>query len=350
MTIPFFTMTADDTTRANGVNAATRGMGTDEPSSVILRVSIDATAVVTPDVFCAAVQTLVDRLRDVSVVGAVLHFSPMSDTGSHRSTDCDASIALAAADNTVIDAATKAVIASAVDLAQDVLNNALPTQSALGIFETALASQVLLRQLETQGKPVVAVCEQALSDRCFALALCCHYRIGGKLASHCLADSAANVMPFGLIARSVHLAGMLPVAGWLAEGTLLTTASALEMGLFDAQCNDGADRERAVSVWMTAQLNMAFDTLTSKHTNGQPAAQPVTQPWDQKGFAVPGGGLYARAGNYQRLALLTAHAAAAQDARRAVRQAILACVAEVSLLKIDAAVKVESRRYALLTT
>jgi 3-hydroxyacyl-CoA dehydrogenase/enoyl-CoA hydratase/3-hydroxybutyryl-CoA epimerase len=70
------------------------------------------------------------------------------------------------------------------------------------------------------------------------------------------------------------------------------------------------------------------------------ATGDAVQPWDKKGFALPGG-----AGNFT-----AATAAVARDTQRNLpaAPAILSCVYEGTLLPIDAALRVESRYFAQL--
>ncbi|MBM5811926.1 MAG: 3-hydroxyacyl-CoA dehydrogenase [Gammaproteobacteria bacterium] len=189
----------------------------------------------------------------------------------------------------------------------------------------------LYRQLETCGKPVVAAINGLALGGGFELALACHYRV--------LADEPKVVVGLpevkvGLLPgaggtqrlpRLIGIANALPL---MLEGRHVRPAEALKLGIVHELAPRAELLERARR-WLA----------------GSP--EP-TQPWDRKGFRVPGG-----AGLLNPAVGQTFMGANALVARETMRNypapvAILSCVYEGTQMPIDVGLAVESKYFGQL--
>ncbi|TAK51420.1 MAG: 3-hydroxyacyl-CoA dehydrogenase [Gammaproteobacteria bacterium] len=189
----------------------------------------------------------------------------------------------------------------------------------------------LYRRLETCGKPVVAAINGLALGGGFELALACHYRV--------LADEPKVVVGLpevkvGLLPgaggtqrlpRLIGIANALPL---MLEGRHVRPAEALKLGIVHELAPRAELLERARR-WLA----------------GSP--EP-SQPWDRKGFRVPGG-----AGLMNPVIAQTFMGANAMVARETMGNypapvAILSCVYEGTQLPIDAGLAVESKYFGTL--
>jgi 3-hydroxyacyl-CoA dehydrogenase/enoyl-CoA hydratase/3-hydroxybutyryl-CoA epimerase len=187
----------------------------------------------------------------------------------------------------------------------------------------------LLRRIETCGKPVVAAINGAALGGGYELCLACHHRV---MADHPRAQVGLPETQLGLIPagggtqRLPRLVGVQTALGVLMEGKSFPAAKALKMGLVDQLCPPDQLIETAER-WL--------------------ADSPVSiQPWDQKGFKVPGGDMEGSAKNTMMVA--TAMFQAKTYGNYPAGTAILSCIAEGLRLPIDAAFEVEKRYFVSL--
>lgn len=138
-----------------------------------------------------------------------------------------------------------------------------------------LAIKADLRRLETFGKPVVAAINGAALGGGLEIALATHHRIAAdvKGSQIGLPEVTLGLLPGGGgIVRTVRLLGIQDaVLNVLAEGQRRKPAEAAEVGLVD-------------------ELVSSVDELVPK-AKGWIKANPEAsvQPWDQKGYKIPGG-------------------------------------------------------------
>ncbi len=128
-----------------------------------------------------------------------------------------------------------------------------------------------LRKLETGGKPVVAALNGTALGGGFELALACHRRIAADVASarFGLPEVTLGLMPGGGgTQRLPRLIGIAAAAPLLLEGKRLKPADALAAGIIDEVVAADELRARA-KAWALANPNAA-------------------QPWDVKGYKLPG--------------------------------------------------------------
>ncbi|HEX3978005.1 MAG TPA: 3-hydroxyacyl-CoA dehydrogenase NAD-binding domain-containing protein, partial [Solirubrobacteraceae bacterium] len=136
--------------------------------------------------------------------------------------------------------------------------------------------KAVLRRLETLGKPVVAAINGAALGGGLEIALACHYRI--------VVDDPKAVVGFpevqlgllpgaGGVVRTVRMLGIVnALMGLLLQGQRLRPAKALEMGVVNEVVPTRDDLIPAAKKWIASV-----------------AGEEVTQPWDVKGYKIPGG-------------------------------------------------------------
>jgi 3-hydroxyacyl-CoA dehydrogenase/enoyl-CoA hydratase/3-hydroxybutyryl-CoA epimerase len=136
--------------------------------------------------------------------------------------------------------------------------------------------KAVLRRLETLGKPVVAAINGAALGGGLEIALACHYRI--------VVDDPKAVVGFpevqlgllpgaGGVVRTVRMLGIVnALMGLLLQGQRLRPAKALEVGVVDEVVPTRDDLIPAAKKWIASK-----------------AGEDVAQPWDVKGYKIPGG-------------------------------------------------------------
>jgi 3-hydroxyacyl-CoA dehydrogenase/enoyl-CoA hydratase/3-hydroxybutyryl-CoA epimerase len=140
------------------------------------------------------------------------------------------------------------------------------------IAEELMGLSKLLRRLETTGKPFVCAINGTALGAGFEIALACHYRVVADDPKILLGLPEANVglLPgAGGTQRMVRLTGIQAAMPLLLQGKMISPAEALAAGL----------------VHKVVPLN---ELLAEGKRWLIEAGDPV-QPWDKKGFKVPGG-------------------------------------------------------------
>ncbi|MCS6946654.1 MAG: 3-hydroxyacyl-CoA dehydrogenase NAD-binding domain-containing protein, partial [Steroidobacteraceae bacterium] len=192
----------------------------------------------------------------------------------------------------------------------------------------------MLRQLETVGKPVVAAINGLALGGGFEMCLACHRRIlvDEPRAQIGLPEVTVGLLPGGggtqRLPRLIGIEKALPL---LLEGRSLRPREALQLGLVDAV------------VPSEQLLAAARDWLLSANAFAQ-------QPWDRKGFTVPGGAQIAVPAIAQLYMATTAAIARGTQRNYPAPIAILSAVFEGCQLPIDRGLAVELRYFAQLIT
>ncbi|AYC33242.1 3-hydroxyacyl-CoA dehydrogenase [Pseudomonas cavernae] len=130
-----------------------------------------------------------------------------------------------------------------------------------------------LRSLESLGKPVVAAINGAALGGGWEICLACHHRIalndrGVQLG---LPEVTLGLLPGGGgVVRMVRLLGIEKALPYLLEGKKVDAQGALKAGLIQELASDRDDLLAKARAWIAAN----------------PAA---LQPWDVKGYKIPGG-------------------------------------------------------------
>ena len=189
----------------------------------------------------------------------------------------------------------------------------------------------LLRSLETCGKPVAAAINGVALGGGFEVALACHYRV--------MADEPKGGVGFpevtiGLLPgaggtqRAPRLIGITEALKLITEGRQLSPADALKKGLVH-------------EVAPTAEIVERARQWILKGGEG-------VQPWDKKGFRVPGGVGQTSPAVAQTFMVGTALTAKSTMRNYPAPIAILSCVYEGTQVPIDAGLAIESRYFGKL--
>ena len=189
----------------------------------------------------------------------------------------------------------------------------------------------LLRRLETCGKPVAAAINGVALGGGFEVALACHYRViaDEPKAGVGLPEVKIGLLPGGGGTQRVpRLVGVTEALKLITEGRQLSPADALKKGLV----HEVAPRDEIVARARQWILK-----------GGEGA-----QPWDKKGFRVPGG-----VGQTSPAAAQTFMAGTALTAKTTQRNypaplAILSCVYEGTQVPIDQGLRIESKYFGQL--
>ncbi len=183
----------------------------------------------------------------------------------------------------------------------------------------------LYRRLETCGKPFVAALNGSAMGGGFELALACHHRLladaPGVVVG--LPEVQVGLLPgAGGTQRLPRLVGIQAAIPWLMEGRHAGPEQALKAGLVHALCAPGELLD-AARRWLLA-------------------APKAVQPWDEKGFRLPGGTALD-----PRVAPAFVVGNAMLQARTGLNLpaplAIQSCLYEGSLLPLDSALRVETK-------
>ena len=215
----------------------------------------------------------------------------------------------------------------------DKLRRADPNNSEA---ETAQVESVkaLLRRLEKLGKPVVAAMNGAALGGGLEIALATHHRIAAddvKSARFGLPEVTLGLLPGGGgVSRVVRMIGLQDaLQKVILPGTKFTAADAQSIGLID-ELAPAAELEDRAKAWIKANPE-------------------AVQPWDVKGFKIPGG-----APSSPKIAALLP--ALPSTLRRQTKgapmpapRAAMAAAVEGALVDIDTALTVETRYFVSLT-
>lgn len=200
------------------------------------------------------------------------------------------------------------------------------TENRKLLFDQLSSVKAKLRRLEKLGKPVVAAIDGSALSRDYQLCLASHYRIATKSSASAigLPEVTCGQLPAaGGVARLVRLLGLEKALPLLTDGTRLTPEKALESGLVDQLAETRDDLLAKATAWIKAN----------------PAAQ---QPWDQKGYKLPGG-TPSTPGVSQMIFLAPAILRKKSQSRQPAPEAILSAAVEGAQVDLDSALRIESR-------
>jgi 3-hydroxyacyl-CoA dehydrogenase/enoyl-CoA hydratase/3-hydroxybutyryl-CoA epimerase len=196
------------------------------------------------------------------------------------------------------------------------------------LFDGAGRMSWLWRKLETCGKPFVSAINGTCMGGAFELSLACHGRVAAdsdkvKMA---LPEIKVGIFPgAGGTQRVPRLADTQAALQMLTSGQNLSPQKAKAMGL----------------IHEIAAPDRLIETAKDMIRNG---LKPV-QPWDEKGFKLPGGPVYSVAGANlwpPAIAILRRETYGNYPAA----SAILKCVYEGLLVPFDTALRIEQRYFA----
>jgi len=144
---------------------------------------------------------------------------------------------------------------------------------AQAFYAGVLDLKAQLRTLETLGKPVVAAINGAALGGGWEICLACHHRVALDHPSVQigLPEVTLGLLPGGGgVVRMVRLLGLEQALPYLLEGKKVRPQQALQAGLIDALAADRDELLAKARAWILANPGVA-------------------QPWDVKGYRIPGG-------------------------------------------------------------
>ncbi len=202
-------------------------------------------------------------------------------------------------------------------------------------FNNIVATKEKLRRLEKLPAPVVAAINGAALGGGFELCLSCNHRIAlnHKAVQVGLPEVSLGLLPGGGgVVRMVSLLGLQNALPFLLEGKKVDADKALKAGLIHETVETLDELVPRAKAWI----------LENKDVENVAA-----QPWDIKGFKIPGGGA-----NSPKLAqvLMAAPAMLAQKTRGLLPapEMILDAAVEAARLDFDNAQMIEARNFAYL--
>ena len=207
-----------------------------------------------------------------------------------------------------------------------------------GVSDPALAMKLagglsaLLRRMERGGKPIVAAINGSALGGGLEVCLASHRRIAADNPKTQLGlpEVTLGLLPgAGGTQRLPRMIGLQRALPLLLEGRTLDVATALELGLVDEV--------------------VPADQLLVRARQWLLAASPAdaVQPWDRKGFKIPGGGPQT-AGGRQMFMVAVGGLRAKTAGLYPAPTEILTCLHDGCNVDIDAGLKIEGRRFAKL--
>ena len=202
--------------------------------------------------------------------------------------------------------------------------------SAEMFFNEAQAIKAEFRRLEKLGKPVVAAINGAALGGGLELALACHYRIAwdNKAVQLGFPEVTLGLLPGGGgVVKAIYLMGLMASNEYLIEGKRVVPAKAKEAGLINETVDSLDDLIPRAKAWIA---------------ENQDNEAACIQPWDSKGYKIPGGNA-----NHPAVAqmLPVASAMIAQKTRGLLPAPVKILDVAVSAMRVDfdTAMRIESR-------
>ena len=208
-------------------------------------------------------------------------------------------------------------------------------EDAEDVYERGMRIKQDLRRIETLGKPVVAALNGAALGGGLEIALACHHRValdaqGSKIG---LPEATLGLLPAGGgVTRTVRLLGIADaLLNVLLQGQQHFPARAKEIGLVHEVVETEAEMLAAARAFIEANPEAG-------------------QPWDEKGYRIPGG----TPANPKFAANLPAFPAnlkkQTSGAPYPAQRNILAAAVEGSQVDFETAQKIEARYFVELVT
>jgi 3-hydroxyacyl-CoA dehydrogenase/enoyl-CoA hydratase/3-hydroxybutyryl-CoA epimerase len=193
-----------------------------------------------------------------------------------------------------------------------------------------------LRKLETFGKPVVAAINGAALGGGLEIALATHHRIAADVPGTVigLPEVTLGLLPGGGgVVRTVRLLGIASaVLNVLVQGQRHKPAKALELGLIHEVVGSVDELLPKAKEWLKAN------------------PEASVQPWDVKGYKIPGGTPNSPAFAANLPAFPANLRKQIKGANMPAPRAILAVAVEGSVVDFDTAIQIETRYFVSLVT
>jgi 3-hydroxyacyl-CoA dehydrogenase / enoyl-CoA hydratase / 3-hydroxybutyryl-CoA epimerase len=248
----------------------------------------------------------------------------------------------------IILASGKDTFIAGADL--DMLLN-VDTSDAAKLMDQFSQLQKMFRRQETGGKPMVAAINGTALGGGFEICLACHYRIA---AANPKAKVGQPEVKLGLLPggggtqRIPRLIGVMNAAPILLEGKDLPVETAKGMGLIHEVVPADQLLAKAKEWLMGPAKEQVVPEYAGK--GAKPIDGRAVQPWDRKGFKVPGfpGGQVWSPAGAQTFIGGNAMIAGKTNGVYPAPKAIMSCVYEGLQLPFDTALKVETRYFVSL--
>jgi len=202
---------------------------------------------------------------------------------------------------------------------------------AAEVYEWCRGLQQSLRKLETCGKPVAAAINGTALGGGLEICLACHYRIAANNPKSVLGlpEVQVGLLPGGGgTQRLPRLIGIEPALQLITQGKHVKPAEALELGIVDKLVEPGTEVDVA-RAWVLED---------GEHE----------QPWDKKGFKVPGGAGLMNPAAIQTFMFGTSLLQKMTNHNYPAPIAIMSAVYEGTVLPIDTALDVETKHFVAL--
>ncbi|MGK2941629.1 MAG: 3-hydroxyacyl-CoA dehydrogenase NAD-binding domain-containing protein [Immundisolibacter sp.] len=271
---------------------------------------------------------------DYRVDGDGIAIVTWNNQKSSVNTLTDASMAAytEAMDRAINDPAVKGIVVTSAKndfIAGADVQDFLADRTVAGLEAGSRKASGLFRRLETAGKPMVAAINGTALGGGLELALACHYRIAADNPKTRLGlpEATLGVLPgAGGTQRLSRLIGVRAAVPLLVEGKRLPVAEALKLGVIHAVVPAGELLDKA-KAWIVA--------------DGK-----AEQPWDRKGFRVPGGNLGdSSVQEFMSVAVAKVHERTAGNYPAPIN--ILSCIYEGVSSPIDVGLDIESRYFGV---
>lgn len=206
--------------------------------------------------------------------------------------------------------------------------------SAQDVFDMSMRLHTACRRFETSGKPIACALPGSALGGGLEVALVCHYRVAADQvkARFGLPEVTLGLLPGGggtqRLPRLIGYAAAIPL---MTEGKRIDVQQAKKIGLIDVIAPVGQERELARQ-WLLSE-----------------EAKEVKQPWDKKGFKVPGGSVTSEQASMFFMAANALTHSKTYGNYPAPRH-ILSCVYEGLSTDIDTGLKIEARYFAACVT
>ena len=205
-------------------------------------------------------------------------------------------------------------------------------EDAAAIFDNLEALKAYMRRLELLGKPVVAAINGAAMGAGLELCLACHHRIAindPKLRVG-LPEVSLGLLPgAGGVVRTIRMLGFEKGLPYPLQGLRVNPEKALVDGIIDELAEDRSDMMAKATAWIKA--------------NPEPM-----QPWDRKGYQIPGGD----ASDPKLFKMIPMMPGILKKQTRGLMpapEAILATAVESLRVDFDTALRIETRKFTAVS-
>jgi 3-hydroxyacyl-CoA dehydrogenase/enoyl-CoA hydratase/3-hydroxybutyryl-CoA epimerase len=208
--------------------------------------------------------------------------------------------------------------------------HATTKENAQPLFDMVTQLKDAMRELETSGKPVVACINGAALGGGWELALACHYRVAlSEGVTLGLPEVTLGLLPGGGgVVRMSRLLGLQAALPFLTEGRQFKPAQGQKLGLINEVVDTKEQLVHAAVSWIKANPK-------------------VQQPYDVKGYKVPGGTPTTPA-LAKMLPIAPAMMRLQTKGTMPAPESILAVMVESLQVDIDTAMRIETRYFVEL--